>query len=708
MNKIFVAASSALLATGFFPVASAQQDLEIEEIVVTASKREGSVQDFAGAVTAFSGAVLDERGIVGLDDLRLAAPNLYIEEGLGQNTTASIYMRGHGQINPSFFFDAPVAIYSNGVIYARPVGALVDLPDVERIEVLRGPQGTLFGRNASAGAIHIISKDAPLNTSDFFGEIGAGNESQINARFGIGVPLIEDVSGFRFSGVYRENDGYQSGLNSLTGQVEDGFYQDDLLTLSASYRHLLGDATELTIRGEYLSDTGLGPGGKSLLPGPGAPGLPENDPNDLFTFITNQDKSWWDVRDVSTWLLSATVEHSFRNGVDLTSITAYREQEQFQRADGDGLGLPGVFEQTDAGLDEQFSQEIYFSGGEIGSAPVSWVAGFYYFNETYDSDGDLVIFPGVGGRSNYDQETTSWAVYGSATWSVTDRFELTAGLRYTDDEKDFTGFWPDEQPVPGTFTGTFAEDKTNYDISAAYDFTDNVRVYARAATSFRLGGFPATFDSTSIAPFASEESTNYEVGVKSTLFDSRATLNATYFMMEYENMQVPVILPDGTITQELADTDVSGLEVEFNFLVSDTLSFFGNLATLDNEVNAQGGLLAQAPGLSRAPEFSGQIGMDLNFDMNSGAAFNFGVDYAYTDDYQTGVQDQTGVDAFGTLNARATFTLPNKRWQISATGWNMTDEIYSLHTFVIIPGLIETITPNQGARWLLAVRYTMN
>ncbi len=654
----------------------------LDEIIVTARKRSENVLDVPTSITALSAVDIANRNYRGLDDLRLAAPNVYIEEGLGGNSTASIYIRGLGQINPSFFFDAPVAIYSDGVYYARNAGALVDFADVERIEILRGPQGTLFGRNASAGAIRIISQRPPVDKRDFLAQIGFGTENQINTRFSFGTPLIDGTSALRIAASTKKNDGFQT--NTTLGNKA---YTDDAITAAVTYLHNLSDKGSVRIRWEYLNDDSISPGSVDIL----------NDAdNDKSTFESNFDDTAA-YHTVDTQALSATLEYDF-GAVSLTSISAFRELTETGAADGDGSANVGVFENQGQLLDQQqFTQEIYFSGG----SKVFWIGGVYYIHEKNLSTFALQILPFFPQFNNlYTQTTDSIAAYGELTFPITDMFEVSAGLRYTDEEKDFFGDLMD-----GTFQDIFSEDRVDWSLSAKWDLSDNSNVYLSSGTSFRSGGFNggAFFvGDVTAGAFATEEVFNVEAGYKASLLDRRVRLNVAIFSSTYKNMQVAVIDSNATILNTNADVDLTGIEFELTAQATSNLELFTNIGTINSDIIVQSTFTADE--LPRAPDITAQLGFMYSIPSAVGD-FRVGVDYRYTDDYFVGREEETKVKAFGMINASLSYTTRSEKWTFSLNGTNLSDEDYNLSAF-FIPGLVTVRAPNQPRRWLASAQYS--
>jgi len=220
-------------------------ELVLEEVIVTARKREQSLQEYAGAITALSGDLFAENVINHMQDLRNMVPNLYLDEDLGGQSTVKIFIRGIGIDNPAVSFDSPVGIYVDGVYQARVFGSLTDLYDIERIEFLRGPQGTLYGRNNSAGALRVMTNKPVLDKVEAGATIGYGTESQVNLRGFWNMPIVEDSIGLRVSLTSNSNDGFMT--ETITG---DRFKKDDRVTGRAALRFVPNDIWEINLRGD--------------------------------------------------------------------------------------------------------------------------------------------------------------------------------------------------------------------------------------------------------------------------------------------------------------------------------------------------------------------------------------------------------------------------------------------------------------------------
>ncbi|NOX81577.1 MAG: TonB-dependent receptor [Alphaproteobacteria bacterium] len=683
--------SCAVFTAGIFSPIPAYAD--VDTIVVTAQKREQDLQKVPLSVSAFSGDSLAELQIVNLKDLRGFAPNLYIEPALGNETVASIYMRGLGQINPSFFFDAPVPVYVDGVYSARAFGALVDLFDIERVEVLRGPQGTLFGRNASAGAIQVITKSPPLEDVDAAANAGYGSKDQVNLNASVGVPIVKDKVGARFALTYRRNDGFMT--NTVDGAKS---FSDNILAGRASVLFALNDTTEFVLRGDFLRDRSDPPGASAFNPDP------DGDP---FTFTSNfTDAEAFNQTD--TFGFSGTLKSEF-DGFNLTSITAYRNVFNTGMADGDGRAFPPlVFENLGQTLDEwQFTQEVFLTGDSLGGTDIEWTAGVFYLHEINDSDFSISILPFIPAtRQFFQQNTNALGAYGQVTYPLTDRLDVTGGARYTWDSKDFMAnqiLASTGAAIPSfNFDDNTSVYRWTWDASLNYAATDDINLYARAGTGFRAGNFNGNaFSGAAIVSGALRTETvfNVEGGFKSQWFDNQLRLNATYFYQEVTDIQFELLTPSG-ITNFSATATLQGVELEVVATPFDGLDIFGNLGTLKDKVLGGG----QLP---RAAAYTYQVGFNYLYPLpNDNGSIRVGANYAYTDDYLQGRPDDIlrAIDGFGVLDASATYEAPGGRWSFTISGANLTNEFYQISSFNI-PGLVTIQTPNRPRTWLATIGF---
>lgn len=694
--------ASLFAALGVSPALAADQassgvddEMLLEEVMVTARKREESLQEFAGSVTALSGDMFDVNVINNMQDLRNIVPNLYLDEDLGGSSTVKIFVRGVGIDNPAVSFDSPVGIYVDGVYRARAFGSLTNLYDIERVEFLRGPQGTLAGRNNSAGSLRVITRKPVLDKVEAGATIGYGTESQFNASGFWNAPLTEDKAALRLVLNYRNNDGFMT--ETITG---NDYKFDDVLSGRAALLYEISDSWELNWRADFTNDKSVGSLASSIVPG-------FNEDNDIYTATLNLTP---DDNSLKMWGTSLDL---IRNGenFDFTSITAYRSIDQ-GLFDGDADGAPlSMLEGVTQTLDEfQFTQEAFFtSSSTIGDRDVDWTTGIFYLHEETEVEQQFDIFTFVGRPSGdtqfFDQDIDSIALYGEADLAVTDQLTFTGGLRYTDESKDvvINSFSPD-----GSFNFNYLDNysakKWTWKAGLDYIVNDNFFVYASAATGFRSGGIginPGAKDVAEIVAdiFDPEEALSYEAGFKSTFLDGRMIFNASYFYVEYESLQLAVAGTDG-ITVATPDATVHGLEAELSYQITDGLALNVTFGTQND--NIKGSDLE----LKNTPDWQGRLGLVYTHDFDgNGGGITLSGDVAYMDDYFASTENTIFVEGYTMVNAMARWDSSGGRWGVSISGRNLTDEYYPIHGFKIVPGLLDNEFPNYPRRWLAELHF---
>jgi iron complex outermembrane receptor protein len=667
--------------------AGTQSNNAVDEIVVTARKREESLQEYAGAITAITSDSLETNQIVSMQDIRGLVPNLYIEEALGGATTPKIFARGIGIDNPDVSFDSPIGIYIDGVYHARAFGSLSDLYDVEQVEFLRGPQGTLYGRNNSAGALRVITKKPTLDHVEAGGSIGFGTKKQVNANAYLSMPLIEDKLGLRVSVARRGNDGFMREAN--TGQK---LKQDDLWNGRASLMYVPNDEWEAVLRADVSDNSGIGSSSSSTVPA-------FNADDDLFTVVSN-------LVPANSLKVAGTSLTVNRAGevFDFTSVTAYRNI-RMKNTGGDADGTPlslleGAVQNLNA---HEITQEAYVTAS---SGSIDWTAGVFYMHELNKVQQSFNVFPNVFGPATTQiirHETDAFSIYGEADLAVSDALTLTGGLRYTDESKSAV---LDSFNNNGSFGFDFEDEiglsKLTWKLGADYVVSDDFFLYASASTGFRSGGFgfnPAARSAANIVndTFGPEEALSFEGGFKKNFNDGRVQLNATYFYVEYDSLQLAVAGAGG-ITVNTPDASVHGLEAEMTARLMDGLTLNATLGTQFDTIKESDLALKNTPG------WQGRLGLTYNTSMANGNVTLAG-DISYTDDYTVSTANTVFVDAHPMLNAMVRWDAPSENWGVSLTGKNLTDEFYPTLGFKIIPGLLDTVFPNNPRRYMASLHF---
>ena len=545
------------------------------EIIVTARRRDERLIDVPVAVTAFGGADVQRLQAIDLGGLQGASPNLNIVQGRGSSASANIFIRGIGQPDALQTFDPAVGVYVDGVYLSRIQGALLSLNDVERIEVLRGPQGTLYGKNTIGGAVSIVSKKPDLNV--FKGEASAqyGSYNQILLNGYVSAPLVGDKVALSLAGQWDKRDGLVT--DPLTGSK----YNDrNGVSARAILRAKPSEAIELILSGDYtrqrtaltlgypttpLLQTSLFPAGIKRLVGANPYGPYDYKASTSFRNGEGQRLDHWGVS------LTANVELS--DVFTLSSITAYRKltPDFFIDIDASQAKLGDVF----VGVDQnQFSQEVQLKW-DMGK--FKGVVGVYYLDETVKSHqeayaGDLFTF--LGGPVSFTrfiddaQNTKSYAAFGQATYDFTDRLSLTAGLRYTKEDRSynrvtvtsssFAGLnnlrfaFPDNLPAPLNTQNTASFDAWTPMVTLAFKPVADTLVYASASRGFKSGGFNGRANSlndltlvvdgtpTLVTRFEPEKVWTYEAGAKGVFMGGKVRLSGDVFYSDYTDFQARV------------------------------------------------------------------------------------------------------------------------------------------------------------------------
>lgn len=660
-------------------------------IFVTAQKRAEDVQDVPAAITALTGANLEERQITNVEDLRNEVPNLYMEQALSGTTTPKMFLRGIGVDNQVYSFDSPIGLYFDGVYIARVTGALIDLFDVERVEFLRGPQGTLFGRNSSVGALRIITNNAPLNHAEMRAELSYGTRDQLNANFAVGAPLIEDVLGLRVSFLSRRNDGFQTNLT--TGER---FMDNDIVAARGALRFVPAENVEFTLRGDFMFDHSNPTQGSNFR---------RNPDNNLFTFESSPGVRY--VNQVEPWGISGTLEADL-GGANLTSVTAYRELRYRNANDVDGRADVRSFEVDRQDLDQsQFSQEVYLTGNTLGSLPLAWTTGAFYMREENDFAFALRIFAPPTTQI-FHQVTDSLAFYSQVTLRATDRFNLTGGLRYTYERKNLSArqLLANGQPNNAfQFQDSITANKVNWHAAADYHVTDNIMLYTTTGTGFRSGGFNGSArDVPSIVggSFGPEDVFMVEGGVKTEWLNRRLRTNVNYFYGEYNSLQLAVTRSDGTITTTNVNARVHGIEAELLAIPFRGLEVFANFGTIDDEIN-------DSPvQLKNTPSIQGSLGAVYSIPIGAAGTLRLSGDISHTASYFNGTNNEPAslVEPYELYNAQIAFITSDERWQFRLSGRNLGNHVFPAHTFDIAGGFISSVHfPSTPRRLLFTVSY---
>ena len=685
-----------MLATALcLPAAAEENGASLEEIVVTAQRREQSIQDVPMAVSAFTESDLEAIQADNLDSLQGAVPNLNLVKGRGSNSSVNAFIRGVGQPDALQTFDPAVGIYLDDVYMARIQGSLFKLYGVERIEVLRGPQGTLYGKNTPGGAIKLVTKtpgdeftaQAGLLLGDYdrvqFKGYAAGPVSD-SLRLGASI-LSDRRDGFvtdPATGVkYNDEDtvvGRIRGIWDLSDSVSVDFAVD---MTRETVEKTLGRAEDTLI-------------GIDLLTGAVLRQLPPTGEWDFRTRTSMTDRPGQSVRGSGA---NVGLNWNIADTVRFRSISAHRELDLdfFIDIDATEFELGDVF----VGIDQrQFSQEFQLIGE---TESVNWIVGLYYLNERALSDqaafaDDFLLFAGIPisflRTINDDLQTDSYAVFGQIDYRF-GNWTLGIGGRYTREDKDYFRTTSTFSDLLGNADPAFEfVDSDSWDaftptVSLDYAAGDNVRLYGRIANGFKSGGFNGRANSASdVSAFDPETVWTAEIGAKTTLANGRVQANYAIFSSRYEDFQARVSIGDGIDFRfpvlNAAELDINGAEIEALWLPTDALQLSAQIGYLDSKYGKGGfsGSDGAADEPAFSPEWTGRFAAMYTFDLASNGTLSFAADANYRDAMWLSVENVTPLSEsdYWLVNALVTYGSPGGRWSLSAGVKNATDEVYKV------------------------------
>ena len=649
-------------------------------IIVTAQLREQSLQDVPISIDVLGAEEVASKKIDDIGDIGAEVPGLSVYSFVPRQVNPSI--RGAGSLNDSPGVDQAVAVILDGVYIGQTGFFSFDLFDVERIEVLKGPQGTLFGRNVTGGALNIVTSTPP-NEFDAAVEATLGNYGRREFQGVVGGPLADALSGqIAFSS--KNSDGFYT--NTFDGSDVEG---QNTFSVRGKLRYEAGDDVEIILGAEYARDK-LDGIGFDL----------EGDPlrymstesfgsNDLVALNTPGGL------DNKTWSYNGTINVDTGIG-RITSITAYRKSKNFIQYDIDGTPVVQLVGADDDKI-KQFSQELRLTG-EVGN--LQYVGGLYYLNINHKRienrllDGypgstyDLFLAPPGGPNPNLtvqgqDIETKSYAAYAELTYDF-GALSLTGGIRYTKDKKTGTTFCTTEgadlfcAPPAQTVAHDDSWDAITPRFVAQYEFSDDAMVYGSFSRGFKSGGFPLTFDPGGFEP---EFANNYEVGLKSRLFDRKLQANIALFQLDFTDLQVLSQNAQGLLfAANAGKARTRGAEVDLSADVTDAFNLYGNYSYLDAEFDT---LVLEGNDLSgnkprATPKHSFNVGGSYTWDLDNGASFSMRSNVVYRSRYFLSVDNdpERTAKVNGVVNAGVEYGFPGGQWVLSFWVKNLTDVRY--------------------------------
>lgn len=697
-----------------------REPLKIEKILVTSQKRVQSLGDVPIAVTVIGGDKIERQSISGLEEMSAFAPNVQISEGATQQT---VFIRGIGS-GANLGFEQSVGTFIDGVYFGRGRSARNPFLDIERIEVLKGPQGVLFGKNTIAGALNIETR----KPSDDFEGMVAGEYHDGTGKYGltglvsgalsdtVNARIVADVGGM---------EGYVTN-HALGGSKEP---ESEDYTIRATFVWAASDDLNVTLKAENAAYDVKGRHVQIIEAGPYLDLYKATDPNfetELdYNKSSDQGEGFGDVfDDTTTENYTLTLDYNL-DDYEITAISAYVGYEYENNISADFAVLDYAMQRNEQ-EHEQFSQELriasplfdkfnYIVGGFFQTETldvyqnldVNALGAIEAANEVIANGGTPVGFPPINGGRVIDltQETDSFALFAQGTYNITDALNVTLGLRYTNDEKTIdkelyrVDFGTKNRNPNGNMAGRaheYALERKDTEVSPSlnvkYNVSDDTMIYVTYSEGFKSGGFDFENSGGSLdaAEFESETVESQEVGIKTTLLDGAATLNVAVFKSEFEDLQVSAWNGSGFEVDNAGSTETQGIEVDGVMLLTEYITLSGNIAYLDSQygsftgatcTNAQkavagAGCTQDLTGkdLQFSPEFSGNIALEyytLVFDELELVAT---IDVNFTSSYYTGqdldpVSKQSG---FAKINAQVEI-LNDENWSVALVGKNLTD-----------------------------------
>jgi iron complex outermembrane receptor protein len=666
----------------------------LEDVIVTAERREQRLQDAPVSVTAFNAGDIEERSIRTLSDVAAFTPNLSISNGsIAGSDSAQVYIRGIGQYDFASAADPGVGIYVDGVYLGRSVGSMLDLADVDRVEVLRGPQGTLYGKNTIGGAINVVTA-APLTELGGDAQVTGGSYDRADFKGTVNVPLSGNDLLSSLTVLSHNSNGYGDrplvaqtmgnistqgaravlewrGSESVTVRFDaDGTHTRD----HGPVRSLL--ATEQTPFLQFYNAY-FGPYGNQYLTG--------NPYVSLGTGPNYNDLDQYGAALHVDWKL---------DGATFKSISSFRQLKAAWAADVDN-SPQYVAEEADVMKQHQFTQEFQLTGKSFNDR-LDWMTGLYYFRERALMTFDVSIMPAFFYKLGLDLSevlpdailTNSSAAYAHVTYALTDRLSVIGGLRYTYETKDFVvgAYSPlsGQVIVPQTPLSN-SWSNTSPMLGFQYKLTPDVMTYLSASEGFKSGGFNARPTVVGeVKPFNPETVTTYELGVKSEWFDHRLRANADVFYNDYKDVQVTIITGSGTTILSYIDNAArakgQGAEFELTARPASPLTLGLALGYIDaryTETNP-GSTITLSSQFVETPKWSATATAEYSIPLANGSSLKAAADYTYKSAtyLDPGNTAQLTQGDVGLVNARLTFVPSHGAWQASIFGTNLGNKVY--------------------------------
>lgn len=683
MKNLFASAAMLPVILLGAPTATAQdadsESMGIGDIVVTAQKRSENIQDVPIAISAIGSQFLESRGITSIDALGTMAPNVKIERAPSSKTISQIAIRGSVTTNPAITWEPAVGLYVDGVYIAKAQGSIFDVADLERVEVLRGPQGTLYGRNALAGAVNLVTKKP---SGEFGGSVDLSYGSYDQRRLSATLDLPRSgIFSAKVSGQIVKRDGIVDMVDNPYPEValaeEPKVSQIDTInsySLMAQVRAEISDVVTADYTFDYNRTkqrpplaqlVGVGSGG---IFDPGSDAYIPELPLDLYV---REDRQTEASLDAAIFERSRAYGHALTLTAELDtftikSITAYRNLKWQDGIDLDGTPLDVAYTGRDTRFDA-FSQELQVSGKAFDNR-LEYVAGAFYYQEKAETLGEQRFFGAFGSQggqfyqTDYGSHTKAIALFGQLDYALTDQFKLTLGARYTHEKKDVRRFFavgdPLQTVVDLPYGGVPDAKYNNFSPAATLSWSPNqtLNVYARYARGFKSGGFngetnvffdPAAPEGCAYGltelclPYKPEMVDSYEFGVKTKLLGNRLIFNVAAFRDIHDDIQLSIFTADGaasSVVRNAASARIQGLEFEAILRPVDGVTLNGSFSLLDAKYNSyeDGGVdVSDKRAFPHAPKRQLSLGADWEIVRGDWGKVNLNGDLSHVSSYFT-------------------------------------------------------------------------
>lgn len=691
---------------------SADDNSGLERIEVTARKTAESLQSVPVAVTSIGAEQLAQNGVSIMTEVQQFSPNTTLQSSRGTNSTLTAFIRGVGQDDPLWGYEPGVGIYVDDVYIARPQGAVLDIVDVERIEVLRGPQGSLYGKNTIGGAIKYVTKkmsgDMELDLEATF-----GNYARQDYKVAAKVPVVDDKLYFGFALASLSRDGYGEFLESDLANQDLENYNKDVFAGRATIEFTPTDDWFFRFNYDKTVDDSNAKGGYRLLPS-------------IVTEAPVPDSVYDSYTSMPTWNsvesegMSLTAEYYINDFWSLKSITASRSNYSKTNIDFDNTSerifdVPAIYD------DEQFTQEFQLN---YDGENLTFVSGLYYYDGESCGHFDAILehLGNVFGADGLTREVTgcnnseSYAIYAQGSYNVTEKLSFTLGGRYTQEEKDavvnngvvMQTVYPEDGWVPGYQRGDVSfpevlndsEDWSRFSprVGAEYQYMDDMMFFASYSQGFKSGTFNprASGPEPAVDP---EIVDSYEFGIKSE-WNNNLRVNATAFYLDHQDRQFVTVLPieggDGSeLSQRLGNigqSTATGLELEIDYAATDSLNLFLTLGLIDssfeevNSYDSEGNPIDITDDftITNTPETTANLGFSYDIESSIGG-FVVNGNYYYRSEYDLNVTDNLLTqDGYGLLNFGINWYSNDGDWTAALHWKNITDEEYLVGNYAFL------------------------